>query len=100
MAQLDEAYILSSYTVDGRADSSDGWAGLGVTPLLDVPESRVAVTQKQKQASSSSSSKRSDSARARRTIAVNTVQRNGVHLVDVSLPVLPSAGARNAMAKS
>ena len=89
MAQLEEAYILSSYTVDGRADgSSDGWARLGVTPLLDVPESRVAVTQKQKQASSSSS-QRSGTARGRRTVAVNTVQRNGVHLVDVSHPVRP-----------
>ena len=80
MTSLEEPFVLSSYAVDG---AEVPWK-LEISALVYAAESSDEGSAK------SLGKKRSPAARS---IAVHTVQRSGVHLVDVSLPAALPAGS-------
>ena len=71
MASLDEPYLVTSYGINGDNARADEHFKLGVTSVVYRESSKSSKTGKQQ---------------SRRAIAVNTVQGNGIHLVDVSGP--------------
>ena len=69
MAALDEPYLVTSYGINTDNARADERFKLGVTSVVYRESSKSSKTGKQQ---------------SRRAIAVNTVQGNGIHLVDVS----------------
>ena len=78
MATLGEAFLLSAYSSEAstsRKRQSIPTFRVAVTALVSHEEQHKDGLKKDKQA---------ERARSSKSIAVNTVQHNGVHLLDVS----------------